>query len=244
MRTWEECKKEWELKLDSFHNSNDEYSQKIVPFLEMGLKPSSFPPIGIRLSVEEYKIFLQQGHNLMQIHGWCWSGKDIHEAVRINTKLQTKDNPTGTFNPSGTKVPRKGFYKVMEMHDDKTLCCYYNYKDYDVFVEEIVLIDGRKLYNSHSIGPKQHNVQVGDVIWVKKDPTLIEQMYKGKYSNAYKIEWDFKVHNWNSQFYDDRPCGMTYEEAERETWDVMTGGMCGEYPGESEEDMFYESLGY
>ena len=245
MRTWEECKREWEAELERMRNSNDEYSQKVVPLLEIGLEPFCFPPIGINLSSSEYKGFIQLGRDLKQIHGWCWSGKDIHERVRLNTKMPTSDNPTGTGNPPGVKVPRKGFYKVLEVNNDKTIYCYYNYKDFDCFVEEtIIIIDARKLYNLHSIGPKQHNIHAGDIIWVKKDPALVEQNYKGKYSNSYKIEWDFKVHEWNPYNHDDRPCGITFEEAEKESWDVMTGGMCGDYPGELEEDIYYDSLGH
>ena len=51
-------------------------------------------------------------------------------------------------------------------------------------------------------------------------------------------------YEWNPYNHDDRPCGITFEEAEKESWDVMTGGMCGDYPGELEEDIYYDSLGH
>ena len=173
IRTWDECLKEWaENKLDSRIKNM----------------------FGIHLTIEEYNIFKKEKRNIEQIHGWCNSGKYIHEMERLCSHLPSSDNPSGVGNNIGLKTPRKGFYRVIDVLDDKecTLVCYYNYHDPDEFVEEEVEISSRPLYNKASIGPKDHLLRVGDLLHVKEDVQLVEAKYDGKVYTTYKIVWDYK----------------------------------------------------
>lgn len=148
---------------------------------------------GIHLTIDEYNIFKKENRNIEQIHGWCNSGKYIHEMERLCSHLPSSDNPSGVGNNIGLKTPRKGFYRVIDVLDDKecTLVCYYNYHDPDEFVEEEVEISSRPLYNKSSIGPKDHLLKVGDILHVKEDVQLVEAKYDGKVYTAYKIVWDY-----------------------------------------------------
>ena len=173
IRSWEECLKEWdENKLD--------YRVKSM--------------FGIHLTIDEYNIFKKENRNIEQIHGWCNSGKYIHEMERLCSHLPSSDNPSGVGNNIGLKTPRKGFYRIIDVLDDKerTLVCYYNYQDSDEFVEEEVEISSKPLYNKASIGPKGHLLRVDDILHVKEDVQLVDEKYDGEVYTAYKIVWEYE----------------------------------------------------
>ncbi len=173
IRSWEECLKEWdENKLD--------YRVKSM--------------FGIHLTIDEYNIFKKENRNIEQIHGWCNSGKYIHEMERLCSHLPSSDNPSGVGNNIGLKTPRKGFYRIIDVLDDKerTLVCYYNYHDSDEFVEEEVEISSKPLYNKASIGPKEHLLKVGDILHIKEDVQLVDEKYNGEFYTAYKIVWEYE----------------------------------------------------
>ena len=49
-----------------------------------------------------------------------------------------------------------------------------------------------RLYNKASIGPKDYQLRVGDILHVKEDVQLVEGKYDGEAYTAYKIVWDYK----------------------------------------------------
>ena len=67
--------------------------------------------------------------------------------------------------------------RILEM----PLYAYYDFNTPTNFLEEIVLIEGRPLYNSQSIGPKNAELQEGLIVHVISASVI---------GGAYKIEWE------------------------------------------------------
>lgn len=181
MKAWEEYKRMWTDEVERLRNSEDELDKLVYKYLEEGLLMSRIPPVGVELSIAEYKELKEAGYNINEFHGWCWSGREMHERIRpANLGLQT---------------PRKGFYFVRQIVADKSiLICYYNYKNCSDFLDETVEISRVPFYNAVSIKPKVQNIGVGDIIEVKCAPELILHSENGKNLNAYRIEWNLIKH--------------------------------------------------
>lgn len=181
MKTWEEYKRMWADEVERLRNSEDELDKLVYKYLEEGLVMSRIPPVGVELSIAEYKELKEAGYNLNEIHGWCWSGREMHDRIRpANVGIQT---------------PRKGFYHVRQIVADKSiLICYYNYKSSSDFLDEMVEISRVPFYNAVSIKPKVQIISVGDIIEVKRAPELILHSENGENLNAYKVEWNLTKH--------------------------------------------------
>ena len=122
MKDWEEYKRMWADEVERLRNSEDEIDKLCYKYLEEGLIMSRIPPVGVELSIVEYKELKDAGYNLNEIHGWCWSGREMHNRVR----------PAKV----GLKAPRKGFYQVRQIvPDEHMLICYYNYKNYNFCID-------------------------------------------------------------------------------------------------------------
>lgn len=188
-RSWEECEQLWRLEYDRFAKQETEASSVIYKMLSQGLVPSSMPPIGICLTAEEYKRFKAEGRDFKRIHAWCWSGREMHETVRmtLNTPYMAKCGE----NIVGIQTPRKGIYKVVGINDT-ILQCYYlgedvrNEDDELDFLDEIVEINSRPLYNYYSKGPKRHEIEIGDIIRVQDNQLIKLHLSEGK---TYAITW-------------------------------------------------------
>lgn len=192
MRDWEEYKHIWVNELERLRNSEDPLNKKIYTFIEQSMEVNCVPPIGIELSVAEYSRLRKAGYDLKEIHGWCYSGKDMHERVRLISYIEE----SGRTKKIGVTTPRKGFYYVRGVNKkDAVLSCYYNYQNHDEFLSETVEISRGPFYNYVSIGPKQQSIGVGDIIEVKTDPILVEYSKNGNNLNAYKIEWTLTKHS-------------------------------------------------
>lgn len=166
MKTWDEYKQMWAEEVERLRNSEDGIDKLCYKYLEEGLIMSRIPPVGVELSIAEYKGLKEAGYKLNEIHGWCWSGREMHDRVR----------PANV----GVKTPRKGFYYVRQIVPDQSiLICYYNYKDCRDFLEESVEISKAPFYNVVSIKPKIQNIGVGDIIEVRSDPKLIMHSRNG-----------------------------------------------------------------
>ena len=161
--------------------------------IEAGSVPAAFPPIGVCLTIAEYNQFKSEKRDLQKIQGWCYSGKSYHATVRLFSHFPNGNDSTGVGNMIGLKTPRRGFYRIIDVLDDKerTLVCYYNYQNSDEFVDEEVEISSKPLYNKASIGPKEHLLKVGDILHIKEDVQLVEEKYDGEVYTAYKIVWDY-----------------------------------------------------
>lgn len=171
----------WADEVERLRNSEDEIDKLCYKYLEEGLIMSRIPPVGVELSIVEYKELKDAGYNLNEIHGWCWSGREMHDRVR----------PANV----GLKAPRKGFYQVRQIvPDEHMLICYYNYKNCSDFLDETVEISKAPFYNVVSIKPKVQNIGVGDIIEVKRAPELILHSTNGQNLNAYRIEWNLIKH--------------------------------------------------
>lgn len=179
MKKWEEYKQLWSEEVIRLRYSENRLDKMKYSFLEEGLEMSCIPPVGIELSVMEYRQLKEARYNLHEIHGWCYSGKDMHERVR-------------PYNV-GITAPRKGFYYVRQINNEKAvLLCFYNYKNHNEFLEEIVVISKIPFFNYVSVGPKKQIIGIGDIIEVKNNPILVE---KNNHSlNSYKIEWNLFKH--------------------------------------------------
>ena len=211
-RSWEECLQEWEDYLTFLKMSENKVSKAILEMIEKGLEPSAMPPIGICLTVDEYNTFVREGRTLKEIYGWCESGKEIHERVRL-----VCHNCINYDDIIGLETPRKGFYKVIDIDSGYDIKCLYNYRRYAAFSDEAVTIKPKPLYNYASEGPKRYNLRVGDIIEVKEDVQIVECGYDGDFYRAYKIVWGFidmserPVSNRNLGYYrEDRPSYSQY----------------------------------
>ena len=181
MKKWEEYKQLWSDEVIRLRNSENRLDKMKYAYIEQGLEMSCIPPMGIELSVIEYSHLKEAGYNLHEIHGWCYSGKDMHERAR-------------PYNV-GTTTPRKGFYFVRLINkEDARLLCYYNFKSRNEFLEETVEISKIPFYNFVSIGSKKQSIGVGDIIEVKANPVLVECSKNDHSLNSYKIEWNLIKH--------------------------------------------------
>lgn len=212
-RTWEECIDQWEAQKQYYTSSETRLHKSIAELLNKGQVPSSFPPFGIELSVSEYKEFKKDGRDIKSIEGWCESGIYIHQCVRCRHNFG-KDFFDENSNWMGERTPRKGFYKIISISDDgKTLSCYYNYKRYNAFYEEIVEINSKPFYNKASVGPKQNIIQVNDIIEVKENAQLVVCYYGGNHYKAYSIIWEFiNYKNEPTEAYIEESFGSSYAE--------------------------------
>ena len=147
------------------------------------------PPIGICLTAEEYKRFKAEGRDFKRIHAWCWSGREMHNMVRLN--LNTPHMLKTGENLLGLQTPRKGIYKVVGINEN-ILQCYYladevlNAEGELDFLDEIVEINSRPLYNYYSSGPKGHELKIGDIIRVLDNQLKKLHLSEGK---TYAITW-------------------------------------------------------
>ena len=191
MKKWEEYKHLWSEEVIRLRYSENRLDKMKYSFLEEGLEMSCIPPVGIELSVMEYRQLKETGYNLHEIHGWCYSGKDMHERVRLTSRIVE----SGRTKNIGMTTPRKGYYYVRKVCKENAIfLCYYNYQRSDEFIEETVEISKIPFYNFVSIGPKKQSIGVGDIIEVKTDPVLVEYSKNGHSLNSYKIEWNLIKH--------------------------------------------------
>jgi hypothetical protein len=174
-RTWAECQRAWESLKESLRNS-DQINQMIYNSICEGHR---WPLVGVCLSIEEYERFTREGRNLKEIGGYCESGMQTHEDVRLFKNVG--------MHELGLTTPRKGYYKVVRINGE-TMTCYYNHDRGDAFLPEEVEINKKPLFNRASVGPKHTEIRVGDVIRVE-DTTLVEQSYNGSTYTSYKVVW-------------------------------------------------------
>lgn len=185
-RTWDDCVEEWNAYVSCLRQSKNMLAQMILKMIESGLDTASFFPIGICLTVDEYNIFKSEGRNLKEILGWCESGNDIHERLRLTHNMSRFDD-----NCIGLSTPRKGFYEIVEVCSDNTVKCHFNYRRFTVFNDDIVTIRRQPFYNYVSVGPKTSDLYVGDIIEVKEDVSLVDCFYNENSYKAYRLVWDF-----------------------------------------------------
>lgn len=178
-RTWATCLQDWENYKEKLRNSADPLVRKI--FYEPINKGIKWPMIGICLSIEEYQRFVAEGRRIEDIMGYCESGKQTHEDVRLAKNVG--------MSTIGLTTPRNGFYKVVAVSGDD-ITCYYNHDRGDAFLDETVEISSKPLYNKASVGPKAYRIKAGDIIKVE-DVDLVELTYNGNPYSTYKIIWDF-----------------------------------------------------
>lgn len=188
-RSWEECEQLWRQEYDRLAKQETEAASIIYKMLSQGSVPSSMPPIGICLTAEEYKRFKAEGRDFKRIHAWCWSGREMHNMVRLN--LNTPHMLKTGENLLGLQTPRKGIYKVVGINEN-ILQCYYladevlNAEGELDFLDEIVEINSRPLYNYYSSGPKGHELKIGDIIRVLDNQLKKLHLSEGK---TYAITW-------------------------------------------------------
>jgi hypothetical protein len=188
IRRWEELKNIWQGIYRSIEVGKNERVKKNFELLRNGLSPTCMPPIGVCLSTDEYRFYKSEGYDLRSIHAWCWSGKDIHEIMRLHL-----DKVVSAL------TPRVGYYKVVradtkEGEKPTRLYCYYIVKpilkgseELD-FLEELVEINPSPLYNYYSYGPKNAEIKEGDIIKVLSNDIRDLHRTEGK---TYVIHWEF-----------------------------------------------------
>lgn len=128
-RTWGECFEEW-IEIKKFNN----IEQNRIPW-------GSEIPFGIQLTIKEYNKFKNEQRSLSEIAGWCESGEAMYNHICQHTRM----NKT---LPAPRRVPRIGYYKIVEIIKHETGCtykCYYNYNNPDEFVEETIEIDAKRI---------------------------------------------------------------------------------------------------
>lgn len=67
----------------------------------------------------------------------------------------------------------------------------YNANSFEYFSDEIVLVEGKFLYNKNSTGPKRLGLKSGMILHVE-NAELVKDSYNGKEYDTYSISW--KVH--------------------------------------------------
>lgn len=191
VRSWDELEQLWLDMYHKYEKKETEYDEVVYNMLSQGLIPSAMPPIGVCLTTEEYALYKSERQDFKKIHAWCWSGRDMHETMRVylNTPSMTKIGEPIV----GLLTPRKGIYKVIRM-DSSSLYCYYLGKDirdednnYD-FLEDIVEINPSPLFNYYSKGPKEYDIATGDIIIVTDNQLKKLHQSEGK---TYSITWMF-----------------------------------------------------
>lgn len=156
-RTWEECVEEWNALKRFYITSENPKHSMIRSSLENGSIPFKIPPFGIKLSAFEYSKFKNERRDLREIEGWCASGRNIYNHLVTDSKLKKELS-------SNAKIPRRGFYKLVQIVNpytsNCTLLCYFNFENSDEFVEEIIEIEGKRI--------DLMNLQIGKIFQVSK----------------------------------------------------------------------------
>jgi hypothetical protein len=177
-RTWEQCLQAWVSYKENLRTQGNAGAH----IYEQICKGIRWPMIGVCLSVKEYQRFTREGHNLDQIMGYCESGSQIHDHVRMYKN-------TGIEHTLGLSTPRKGFYAVIGINGGD-LICYYNHDQGDDFLPEEVVINRSPLFNKASQGPTYDDIKVGDIIQVD-DTKLVERTWNGSSYTTYSVTWRF-----------------------------------------------------
>lgn len=156
-RTWEECVEEWNALKRFYITSENPNHSRIRRLLEDGYIPQQMLPFGIKLSAFEYSKFKNEKRDLREIEGWCASGRNIYNHLVTDSKLKKELS-------SNAKIPRRGFYKLVQIVNpytpNCTLLCYFNFENSDEFVEEIIEIEGKRI--------DLMNLQIGKIFQVSK----------------------------------------------------------------------------
>lgn len=179
-------------------------------------------PIGIELKPYEYKFYKSNGYELNKISAWCKSGKEAHEFMKniVPSPGYSADAVEEEWSCEyvllGQYTPRAGFYKIIEKNNDGWVKCYYTRsRDLD-FLDELITIDIKCLYNSWSSrGPLGKNLYEGDILHIKRT-TVVKYFYPQSENGitiAYRVEWDKIFNNYvptayrgvvsHSKMYDD-----------------------------------------
>ena len=183
------------LKWKEYCEQWDKRGKHILNEGEMSVIPN-----GIELTPSEYRYFREHGFDLDRIAGWCMSGRDAHEFMRLIAPAPgysadaSEEDWSGEIIDLGMLAPRAGFYKVVKIDDVKADCYYTRSRTLD-FLDEIVTINLEPLYNKRSSrGPKDWKIKEGDIINVMRTsvkryffPEHLEEAKELTY--AYRVEW-------------------------------------------------------
>lgn len=158
-------------------------------------------PIGIELKPYEYRFYKSNGYELNKISAWCKSGKEAHEFMKniVPSPGYSADAVEEEWSCEyvllGQYTPRAGFYKIIEKNNEGWVKCYYTRsRDLD-FLDELVTIDTKSLYNSWSSRGPSITLSEGDILHVKRT-SVVKYFYPNQHGMtiAYRVEWD-KIYN-------------------------------------------------
>lgn len=206
IRTWEECKEQWQSmlqdKIRQCEQSDKPWARSEADIYRMGQVPYSFPPVGLELSIDEYLQFQKEHRRIDEIHGWCRTGKAIHDYYKTKANWEA-----GKYNP------REGFYKIVRapfsdlwlddsfksaidyeqalkgeegyINSANSFCdCYYNCMDGEAFLEEPVTIRINPLFNKNS----RFNGTMSDLtLTIGQIVHIIKISLVGKH---YEVSWE------------------------------------------------------
>lgn len=249
IRSWEDLEELWLDMYHKYEKQETEYDGIVFKMLSQGQVPAAMPPIGVCLTAEEYARYKSEGQDFNKIHAWCWSGRDMHETMRLH--LNTPNWVTYGENIVGVTTPRQGIYKIVRIESNNEeiptkLFCYYIGKEVKNenneldFLEEIVEVSASPLYNYYSDGPKSTILNVGDVIAIQKN--RLQKLHRSS-GSTYAITWTIEnkkpvnpatYHNYDnhdnyepsySQYggyngFDDNTINSAFEGDPEATWNV------------------------
>lgn len=209
--------------------------------LPAGCVPFTMPPAGVELPIDIYNAFILYGVKIPD-NLWSYSGRRMHNHIRMFY-----------YEKIGTLTPRKGCYYIVDCTNQEKTLAYYTYNldlhsddlysvpISEIFSLELVCVNLKPLFNfvSESVD-KKRKIENGEFICVE-DVSVVENEYKGKVYNSYKVKWYIDEPRCDEMY---RDSGYTREEAEEASWYALTGGQRGDYPGEFGADDMYDKLGF
>ena len=123
------------------------------------------------IPIKDYEILQRNNVELTGLW-WCKSGSKAYQYRRRNTRLGEHSTPVG----DGT--PIEGYYKIIEIQDER-LACYYSVENTNDFVSQQILIKTYQLFAPDSHGNRSF-FEEGNLLHVESVELI---------NNHYAIKW-------------------------------------------------------
>ena len=123
------------------------------------------------IPIKDYEILQRNNVELTGLW-WCKSGSKAYQYRRRNTRLGEHSTPVG----DGT--PIEGYYKIIEIQDER-LACYYSVENTNDFVSQQILIKAYQLFAPDSHGNRSF-FEEGNLLHVESVELI---------NNHYAIKW-------------------------------------------------------
>lgn len=110
----------------------------------------------------------------------------VEEAPPFLIYADTGENPNGRVKANCASTVK--LYCEDHRLINRPIYARYNAKSPENFTDEIILIEGKFLYNKNSNGPKSQVLQSGMILHIS-DTKLVEDVYNGESYQTYSVTW-------------------------------------------------------